>query len=138
MCHLADTHLAGTCLPALPQKPAVDSPTSGQEDAHQETSVPQAIGKAPFTFATLQCASAGAGLHQLSTLSRLQHLNLRGVYRLADTNLAVSGLTALQSLNLQECWQITAQGLMNLSTLVQLTHLNLQVRLSLPHDNESC
>ena len=79
-------------------------------------------------------APAGAELHQLSTLSRLQHLNLRGVYRLADTNLAVSGLTALQSLNLQECWQITAQGLMNLSTLVQLTHLNLQVTLFLPLD----
>ena len=70
---------------------------------------------------------AGAELGQLSALSKLQHLNLRGVYRMADANLAVGGLTALQSLNLQECWQITAQGLTNLSTLVQLTNLNLQV-----------
>ena len=52
----------------------------------------------------------------LGHLSRLQELNLKGCYKVADAGMAaLAHLRSLRALNLQECWQITAAGLAHLS-----------------------
>lgn len=49
-------------------------------------------------------------------LSHLQELNLKGCYKIEDAGLqGLSLLTSLTSINMQECWQITADGLAALS-----------------------
>ena len=58
----------------------------------------------------------GARLKELSGLSQLSEINLKGCYKLADDGLAaLAFLRSLCALNLQECWQITGSGLHHLS-----------------------
>ena len=45
-------------------------------------------------------------------LGRLAELNLKGCYKIEDAGLAgLALMTGLTAVNLQECWQITADGL---------------------------
>lgn len=69
----------------------------------------------------------GLGLWHLSGLTALQHLNLFQCENLTDQDVEhIIGLTSLQDLNLSACMRLTEKSRVHLSGLIALRVLNLE------------
>ena len=79
---------------------------------------------------TCEQFSAGEGFTSWGQMSHLTSMSLQNAWRIQDQGVQVLGgcLTALRSLNLKGCRNVTDHGLADLAPLSQLTHLSLQVR----------